>query len=570
MSPTAVRAVQRTCQVQFQPSCLPFLYYTRTILQHRPRTPRGADNREKACRSSSSQAGRGFHSSGTRAYIPFEGQGPSDSDSKLYQPFSNDAEGRAGKASTLTASERAVFSQIFENVPQRSRKGILAFEEDEAEDMKDPYEDMNAIFDNALDEEKEREKSRSAITENPNPRTKTRRGIPRALDFDPRQEDRTRWIYRNNLVRPLKIVDGQVVNKLQALKLEEQVAAACKDHRIVITRMLENSTTDLEIWNLLGKEVFGMMTQLTLQISLEEAATSSKANAKPRKIGRPKKSTDPPPSIHSAFTSFLDDSNLLPTDTLLSILRESYAYYNVLAARLWRRRFPKTNYMSLLLPHIKSLGPISYVLGASTSLYNEVLFMKWYQYNDLHGIADLLEEMVNQGVEHNLATLRLLKTIKNIRRVCLAGESGQLMQSWWNLRPVSEAWDRVNALYLQFVAKEREARSKAAQEEAREEEEVEEEDTEATVELAKRERGDMAAYTERRRQATMVKKRLLLKRGQRWKGMGGPTFRKHNVEWEVYRRMPSESRAMEDKGSSRRGEEGVVRKMDTEAMRAEV
>ena len=109
-----------------------------------------------------------------------------------------------------------------------------------------------------------------------------------------------------------------------------------------------------------------------------------------------------------------------------------------------------TPYSLQILPHIKSLGNISYVLGASTGLYNEILFVKWTQYHDLHGIADLILEMINQGLGANHLTFQLLASIDRTRRKDLAGQRGKVLRSWWILRGIKEAWLRLRAIFQQL------------------------------------------------------------------------------------------------------------------------
>jgi len=146
----------------------------------------------------------------------------------------------------------------------------------------------------------------------------------------------------------------------------------------------------------------------------------------------------------------------LPTNTLISILQSNYADYLLSALRLLRRHHPTSFYALYLLPHMKRLGPISYVLGASTGLYNEILFLKWTQFSDLHGMADLMQEMFNQGIETNEVTMVFIRRLNSRRRYGRMGRFGLVLQKWWNMRGNVEGWKRVWGMYEQIKREQRE------------------------------------------------------------------------------------------------------------------
>ena len=87
-----------------------------------------------------------------------------------------------------------------------------------------------------------------------------------------------------------------------------------------------------------------------------------------------------------------------------ALLKESYGPILLHAAHTLRTRFSRSPYLLSLLQLVKSFGPISYVMGASTALYNELLLVRWSHYRDLHGCADLFWDMLAGAVPADEAT----------------------------------------------------------------------------------------------------------------------------------------------------------------------
>ncbi len=65
-----------------------------------------------------------------------------------------------------------------------------------------------------------------------------------------------------------------------------------------------------------------------------------------------------------------------------------------------------------VLPRVKALGFISYVLGAGTALYNELLRIHWARYGDAFSVFALLEDMRRASVPFDRDTQAVLTSIK--------------------------------------------------------------------------------------------------------------------------------------------------------------
>ncbi|KAI9857937.1 MAG: hypothetical protein M1824_004544 [Vezdaea acicularis] len=137
------------------------------------------------------------------------------------------------------------------------------------------------------------------------------------------------------------------------------------------------------LWTILEEEVFTLIAPLL-----------SALNAKKR--GRPKKGETP-----------AESSLTLPKKALATASRV-YPPLLTLALRLFLQRFQSPQPALLLYQRVKSMGPISYALGASTDLYNLLLYLQWHFYKDFRAISALREEMEDAGVEPDSRTVRLL------------------------------------------------------------------------------------------------------------------------------------------------------------------
>ncbi|KAL9100054.1 MAG: hypothetical protein Q9163_004530 [Psora crenata] len=393
--------------------------------------------------------------------IPFESEPILEIGTGSVRSSKKDPQQRSTPSSTLTASEIAIFDRIFKDEEEaKARKE----EETQKESLDggsgsvdDPYEDLNKIFDAAIREfRKQEDKQTKSMEKNRLLYEKT--AFQRALD-SPSTKERAGRIYRGPIhlqkgfARPLQFTEGNLVQPSigDVEESDERLRIACEEHRVLVDEMLEETTTDAGIWEILETEVFSMVKQLKLEMELEEKLIQATRKAKVKASRESSRLKPPTEASEQAFASLLSsESKALTTNTLLAILQTNYAHYNLYALRLWRRRHPSTNYSLQLLPHIKSLGSISYVLGTSAALYNEVLFVKWDKYSDLHGIADLLQEMINQGVAANIVTLELLKYIDRTRIKDILGRRGKVLSQWWKLKGVREDWTRVRDIYTQL------------------------------------------------------------------------------------------------------------------------
>jgi len=469
ISPSAVNQLQRR-------SLFPFLYSTQTLLslQRPKRASRTPSNHCISRRSLSFIPRRqaGAYNTWRPNENPFEDNvfakarpsRSSDADVPFEDVESQFEKAGHSKKSTMTPTEKAIFDRIFKDIDQSSAENPeeeLAVDEQDVESY--PYEDLNSIFDRAIQDLRAREeqKAEAAARFQQRPPPAYERAVDQLLILKD-----TSGLSPRAFLRPLRLAnDVALGGEANMQENEEVLKKACDDHRALVSSLLERATTDVQVWSLLEKEVFSLVKQLDAQIKVDEKARKA-VEREEKKLAKQKSKEEANATKDDVLTgdqgalkdvpSTTPTSVALPTNTLISILQSNYADYLLSALRLLRRHHPTSFYALYLLPHMKRLGPISYVLGASTGLYNEILFLKWTQFSDLHGMADLMQEMFNQGIETNEVTMVFIRRLNSRRRYGRMGRFGLVLQKWWNMRGNVEGWKRVWGMYEQIKREQRE------------------------------------------------------------------------------------------------------------------
>jgi len=442
-------------------SLLPFLYHTRTLLAEplpaRFNTPKCRHCVNHRSISSAPRRQIGAYSSRRSDPIHFEDLGlarprstPSSDSSIPFEDVDSQFEAQRPKKSTITASEKAIFDRIFKDIDQAaSRKEGEEGLEDDQDMNTDPYEDLNSIFDTAIQnmrtQEDQQAKSGTIGTE------RSRRYERAMGQLDLVVAGSTTF------KRPLRLANGVVLGAEMASEEHEMHSRkACDDHKTLVFGMLGAATTDVQIWSILEGEIFSLIKQLDAQLKFQEKALKAqereeKKVAKERNAGQERTASNAIITRRGKAPKNIPDEarapRELPTNTLFSILQSNYADYLLSALRLLRRHHPTSSYPFYLLPTMKRLGSISYVLGVNTNFYNEILLLKWTQSSDLHGMADLLQEMINQGIEMNEVTFVLIRRLSHKRRYAFHGRFGPIAQKWWDMGGNMDGWRRVWSIY---------------------------------------------------------------------------------------------------------------------------
>ena len=508
---------------------LPFLYQTRTILK--PATQRLANNQHQPApnwaKAKNIDLGRYrdpstniFHKvynarsdrpANERAHddIPFQDvpiqEQPSQSQTGL--PEINHSH------STITGSERAVFDSIFRslvrNEAEFSAPEDVHFDKQLTIDGR-PAETLEEIFDAAI-------KTTEATAKGSG--LKYPKGRPNSAPADSREQQsfasrgklsvqrtpsgdfppvlqlslqRAKKSYKAQTYRRVDL--GPRPEKIGRVGIEperrieeprdayEQLVDRVRKRDMErITALFAAAKNDLQVWDILKWNVFRPMENLNELMKEQKIGEGAIAPTK-------EKREDPSPdevTITTENTVRAISANAAgpylsldaaPTGITfpkysvhpLAILQTNYAEHLLTALQIFRKHYPTSPYAISLLTRIKDLGTLSYVLGSSTALYNELIYIRWMHYRDPHSCADLVAEMSEQGIPMDGYTRAIYMDASKTKRLARRGKKieGPVARAWWRLQGVRAGMSRWDFVHNEAVRrwKERKARE---EEEAR-------------------------------------------------------------------------------------------------------
>ena len=375
---------------------------------------------------------------------------------KLPLPQKNKGQTEHVRPSTITAAEQIAFDRLIKEVsgpttPEEDSENIL--DQEEPISGYDPDIDLDGIFEDAIKllRLSKEQAAESAARNLANPVWRQR-----AIDIDVPNERQT--LAARLFKRPLGTPTGAMLENKTLTRFErERLETACDEHRTLVLKELDSANSDEKIWQVLQEQVFSLVARLNDDVKKAALAEKRAEKNYPNK-GRSRRNSAEWRAIKAGkdiadVSASLGTTKAIPINELLLILHRNYAEYCLHTLRLFRRKHPTSLYALHVLTSIKDFGPISYVLGVSTDIYNEFLFLQWTQYSDLHGMADTMAEMHNQGIEGNDVTVALIKGIARLRRRAKRSFAGPVMKEWWYMRGNVEGWRRVEAGYRKITGK---------------------------------------------------------------------------------------------------------------------
>ncbi|KAL9603698.1 MAG: hypothetical protein Q9219_001017 [cf. Caloplaca sp. 3 TL-2023] len=366
----------------------------------------------------------------TNQRVDHSDQNPAEDTSQggLFTQFVETNLGSALQRSTITASEKAAFDRIFREISADTAKKTNIEEdflddafEDDVKSKSETYGDLNAIFDEALVELTRKSESAKDVS----------------------VDEKASNLPAQNYATAISPTGTRFLNlsEMRVGKDIQPILEAVSDHRARVMKMFDEASTDMEIWRVMDTEVFTLVNQYN---TLREKTREREEAKKPkRKKGRVSKADQEAAAGAEQSHGLRATKQGAQEAQIQAILSSNYGDYCLAAMRHLRRAFPTSPYCMNMLPQIKRLGPISHVLAVSVDLYNEILFLLWKEYSDLHSMADLIIEMGNQGIESNELTLRVLTMVRRARRNAMAEDLP--MKLWWDMRPVETGWQRLKA-----------------------------------------------------------------------------------------------------------------------------
>lgn len=222
-----------------------------------------------------------------------------------------------------------------------------------------------------------------------------------------------------------------------------------------------NSTTqssDIAIYNLLEQRIFPLLDLLAVHSRKRSSHSSNHTkdtNTNPTTISSQPSHPSPAHSLlplPTLIAQHLPSSTIASTSTPpqispLTILSRYYPTALLLAYRRLTVTHPLSPQTHRLLPTIRSLGPSSYILAATTPFYNTHLLLRWEVYSSLSEICSILAEMERGAVEFDRGTWRFLADVEEERAVALRDGDEELStgrgREWWGLPEQGRWWPKV-------------------------------------------------------------------------------------------------------------------------------
>ena len=267
-----------------------------------------------------------------------------------------------------------------------------------------------------------------------------------------------------------KLAQSQAARERRA-RLEQQDPVTAKAQTVMkgIASRLKAASTDQELWQILDSAVFAHVRVLDNQgskveperprqlddygrIPEDEAIKAAQRRARTKKDtmrnrrfpgeeptrtesvatvgGAADGSASTTPSPEKVAPVLRTDATTTTTrkeqqsQMDLAILRRVYPAALLLATRILSRS-NQTPYIASLLPTIRSLHPVSLILGASTALYNEILRYTWHTSGSLASVLALLKDMSKLELTMDGRTWEILEQITLYQYRALRGDFGQ-------------------------------------------------------------------------------------------------------------------------------------------------
>lgn len=192
---------------------------------------------------------------------------------------------------------------------------------------------------------------------------------------------------------------------------------------------VEEGKGDIGVWEVCKERIFSMLRHLD-EISIEEASNPEVLNVADKS------------KTHSGLSGPLRIPAVLPVAPVVVAL---YPKLLLVAFRLLNTHFPDSPLISQFRPTIKDYGRVSAFLGASSGLYDELIYYHWRVCKDLPTVVTILGEMNQLGIDPSSKSRGLLTglIIRHGRDLRAHGESGSKKDFFWDLPSNKEAFNEL-------------------------------------------------------------------------------------------------------------------------------
>ena len=346
--------------------------------------------------------------------IQFEPESRASRPSKSVEDLINP---RTQGESTITISERFAFQRIFADLFERNQQLDPAFgvvEDDERYPSGPPLQQtsrkLGTILEGAVAPKKTFqtvEEKKAAVARYP---PALRAAAARAFGLE----------LTDDLTEDMEEPEPEPETNMSVYELDKVRGP----ERERVEALMRGAKSDFELWGVLEKEVFPLVTKLGLNVGALAPDAPQPKKAKKAKAKQ----------VEVQKNEVVAAKSPVEGISALDFYGPLYPTYLLLALRVFDRSFAQSSALTLtILPKIKSLGVISHVLGGSTAFYNELLRIYCFRQDDLPMVDKLLKEMLEAGLEFDDATQSAVQDIIQYREAVTNETKGRPLRMLWQL-----------------------------------------------------------------------------------------------------------------------------------------
>ncbi|KAI9038191.1 uncharacterized protein KD926_011233 [Aspergillus affinis] len=355
---------------------------------------------------------------------------------------------RSFKKGGMTRSEKRVFNDLLKQIGGDQKAPEKASMDDPKKNLEDrrrvvqlnrnnEEDEISWIFNSVLksvqnrNQNQEPESQSDAVTqipEEPDADTVEHDSIERGIDVE----------YSNADISEELQSESIPMHNAISLIVEREAART----RTALQAAVDAGEGDQAVWDVCKERIFSMLHHL------ETIHNATADDAAP--VSAPL-SSDPSAASESTSTSTLTQLLDLPPEIPAEpVVNELYPKMLLSVFQLLNLHFPKSPLIGKFHTTVKSHGRASILLGASTGLYNEMIYFYWRGCQDLPSVLSLLQEMEVTGVEPDRRTCALLRSISTQRQADLLAHAKKQRvrdprgprsprEPWWDLAPNRKA-----------------------------------------------------------------------------------------------------------------------------------
>lgn len=226
-------------------------------------------------------------------------------------------------------------------------------------------------------------------------------------------------------LQPAANARHQEARELDELEAKRRLKICAQNNRMRqaersrIASLFEGCDSDVALWKVMEDEIFSLPKDLgILRSSKTGPATRRAAKSTKAQILEPAN-----PQDQEASAAVRETSN--SREKSMDVHGPLYPMFLRMGLLRFDRFFSRSSPFAFqILPRIKEMGLLSYVLGVSTPFYAHLASMYWYRFGDAAAALALLREMNDAGLQTDDSVDDLLDQIRGDLDKCVGGDCG--------------------------------------------------------------------------------------------------------------------------------------------------